>query len=205
KASWDEIWTWPKLPDGKTSNYGFGWGTVNVGETTYVSHGGGIAGFNSFIARFPNENLTVFVVANTNSRLIQPMAIDIAGLYLPKVGAVLAAQRAAKNAPPIADTDPETTKFLRSAFEKMVTGEISADLFDAAMQKALFPDRVKELKGPLGGQGAIKAFELMRAENNAEAKVRVYRITFESGLRVNAHFALDPQGKISGAGFRPEQ
>jgi CubicO group peptidase (beta-lactamase class C family) len=205
KASWDEIWAPAKLTDGRPSNYGFGWGVDKLGEVTMLSHGGGIAGFNSHISRFPNDNLSVVVVANTNTRLAEQLALDIAGLYISKVASFLAAQRAAKSASTIADADPDTTKFLRSAFEKMVTGEISADLFNAEMQKLLFPDRIKQLQGPLGSQGAIKSFELLKAADKDGVKTRTYRITFESGVKVTGNFALDAQGKISGAGFRPEQ
>jgi D-alanyl-D-alanine carboxypeptidase len=205
KASWDEVWASGKLADGKPTGYGFGWRMENAGETGFLSHGGGIAGFNTYIARFPNDNLSVVVLANTNTRLAQELTMDIAGLYLPKLGTFLAAQRAAKTAGPIADTDPDTTRFLRSSFEQMVTGDISPDLFNEQMQKLLFPDRVKDLKGPLGGQGAIKSFELMKAADNAGTKTRSYRITFEGGLKLIGNFTIDAHGKIAGAGFRPEQ
>ena len=97
KSSWDEIWAPGKVGDGKPTSYGFGWQLGNVGETSYLNHGGGIAGFNSFIARFPNENVSVVVLVNSNSRVQQPLALDIAALYMPKLAATLAAQKAAKN------------------------------------------------------------------------------------------------------------
>lgn len=205
KASWDEIWASAKLTDGSSSPYGFGWRAGNFGDTSFWNHGGSIAGFQSHITRFPNENLSVVVLANSNSRFPELMAFDIAGLYIPKVATAAAAQRAAANAKPIEDADPETTKFLRASFEKMITAEISPDLFDEKFRAMLFPDRIKELGSRLGGQGAIKSFELMRAENSEAGKRRGYRITFDGGLKLNANFTIDPQGKIAGAGFRPEQ
>jgi hypothetical protein len=69
------------------------------------------------------------------------------------------------------------------------------------MQKLLFPDRIKQLKGPLGSQGPIKAFELLSAENKGGTKARRYRITFESGMKVRGDFVIDAEGKISTAGF----
>jgi hypothetical protein len=134
----------------------------------------------------------------------QPLALDIAALYIPKVAATLAAQKAAKNAPPMADSDPETTRFLRGVFDKMLAGDIGPEFFDAEMQKLLFPDRVKQLANQLGSQGAVKSFDLMQSENTAEGKRRVYRITLESGLKLTGNFFLDTKGKIAGAGFRPE-
>ncbi|MNC97288.1 hypothetical protein D3C83_149010 [compost metagenome] len=67
------------------------------------------------------------------------------------------------------------------------------------MQKFLFPDRIKQLKGPLGSQGPIKTFELMSAESPNGTKVRRYRVTLESGMRVRVLFTVDGQGKIAGA------
>jgi D-alanyl-D-alanine carboxypeptidase len=205
KASWDEMWSVAKLTDGKPSNYGFGWSGGDMGGERFWQHGGSIAGFQSTIMRFPDANLSVVVLANTNGRAPELLSAEIAGLYIPKVSTFVAAQRAAANAKPIEDTDPETTKFLRASFEKMITAEISPDVFDEKFRAMLFPDRIKELGTRLAGQGAIKSFELMRAENTDAGKRRSYRITFENGLRLSGNFAIDAQGKIAGAGFRPEQ
>jgi CubicO group peptidase (beta-lactamase class C family) len=204
KTSWDEIFASGKTADGKQTNYGFGWYLAKFGDTPYVFHSGGIAGFGAYHMRFPADNLSVVVMTNTSGASTR-IANDIAGLYLPKVAAVIAeeakARDAARNAQPIEDTDPETTKFLRGVFEGFLRGEGDPALFSAEMQKLLFPDRIKQLKGPLGSQGPIKAFELLSAENKGGTKARRYRITFESGMKVRGDFVIDAEGKISTAGF----
>ena len=204
KTSWDEAFASGKLTDGKPTNYGFGWQIGKIGETGYFGHSGGIGGFSSYHVRFPADNLNVVVLVNTVSGLPQQLAFDIAGIYLPKVAAFQAAQLAAKNAAPIADTDPETTKFLRSVFDGMLRGEGDPALFSAEMQKVMFPDRIKQLKGPLGSQGPLKAFELLTTENADGTKHRSYRATFDSGLKARVNFVIDAQGKIAGANVRPE-
>lgn len=204
RASWDEAFASGKLADGKSTGYGFGWQMGRIGETSYLGHGGGIAGFGSYHVRFPADNLSVVVLVNTASRIPQQLALEIAGLYLPKVGAVIAAQNAARNAGAIADADPETTKFLRGVFDGMLRGEGDPALFSTEMQKIMFPDNIKQLKGPLGSQGPVKTFELLTAENTNGTKRRVYRATFESGLKVRVNFTLDSEGKITGANVRPE-
>lgn len=203
KASWDEALTSGKLADGNPANYGFGWQIRKFGETSHISHGGGIAGFNSFIARFPAEDLTVVVLTNTIGPA-QELAFEIAGVYLPKVAAEVAKQQAAKNVAAIADADPETTKFLRSVFEGMVRGEGDPAHYSEEMRKVMFPDNITQLKGPLGGQGPMKAFELLSTETIEGNKRRVYRAIFESGFKVRVHFTIDSQGKIAGANVRPE-
>jgi D-alanyl-D-alanine carboxypeptidase len=204
KTSWDEVFAPAKLTDGKPANYGFGWQVGRMGETGFIGHGGGIAGFGSYIVRFPAENLSVAVITNTSGGGSEELAFEIAGLYLPKVATVLAARETERNRPAIADADPETTKFLRGVFEAMVRGEGDPAHYSADMQKHMFPDNIKQLKGPLGSQGPIKAFELLTVETSDAGKRRVYRATFESGAKVRAHFTIDAQGKISGANVRPE-
>lgn len=207
KISWDVAFASGKTVDGKATNYGFGWHTANLGDTAYLYHSGGIAGFGAYHARFPKENLSVVVMTNTVGTSTK-IAQDIAGVYLPKVAAALAAEakavEAARSAGAIEDKDPETTKFLRGVFEGFLRGEGDPAIFSAEMQKFLFPDRIKQLKGPLGSQGPIKAFELLTAENANGTKMRRYRITFVSGMRVRGHFEIDADGKISTAGFGRE-
>ena len=151
--------------------------------------------------------MSVVVLTNTPGGATR-LANDIAGVYLPKVATALAARYAAaeaeRNAAPIADNEPETTKMLRTVFEGMLRGEGDPALFSAEFQKVLFPDQIKQLKGPLGSQGPIKAFDLLAADTADGNKRRRYRVTFESGMKVRVLFTIDPQGKIAGTGVRPE-
>jgi CubicO group peptidase (beta-lactamase class C family) len=205
RASWDEAFASGKLADGKATNYGFGWEIGKLGDTAYLAHSGGIGGFGSYHVRFPAENLSVVVLVNSPGRATQ-VALDIAGLYLPKVAAALAAQRAAqdaaRNAQPIADDDAATTKFLRGVFEGLIKGEGDPSNFSGEMQKFMFPDRIKQ-KTPLTGQTLI-SFDLLVAESADGSKRRQYRATFESGMRARVFFNIDAQGKIAGVNVRPE-
>ena len=205
KTSWDEIFASGKLVNGNATNYGFGWEIGKIGEVNYLAHSGGIGGFGSYHIRFPTENLSIVVLTNSAGRAT-PLAMEIAGVYLPKVAAATAAQKAAqeaaKNASAIADADPATTKFLRTVFEGLIKGEGDPAQFSVEMQKFMFPDRIKQ-PTPMTGQ-TLKSFELMTAENADGGKKRQYRATFESGMRVRVFYTVDAQGKIAGVGVRPE-
>ena len=48
------------------NNYGFGLGMNQVHNRPMVSHGGGINGFNTMLARFPAEKLTIVVLRNAD-------------------------------------------------------------------------------------------------------------------------------------------
>ena len=82
-------------------------------------------------------------------------------------------------------------------------GEADPAIFSAQMQKVMFPDQIKQLKGPLGNE-TLKTFELLTGETADGNKRRQYRATFESGLKARVNFTLDAQGKIAGANVRPE-
>jgi len=46
--------------------------------------------------------------------------------------------------------------------------------------------------------------EWLTSEDAEGNKVRLYRATFESGLKARVRVTIDEQGKISGFGVRPE-
>ncbi|HKG21904.1 MAG TPA: serine hydrolase [Blastocatellia bacterium] len=58
KKSFDEMLTPFK------SNYGYGWGVNDQYGLRRISHGGGINGFSTFIARYPEEKATIIVLSN---------------------------------------------------------------------------------------------------------------------------------------------
>ena len=56
-----------KLNDGNILDYGYGIGLANLDGRREFSHSGGINGFNSFLAFYPDENLTVAVLTNSDA------------------------------------------------------------------------------------------------------------------------------------------
>lgn len=55
------------LNDGSHTTYGYGLGTGTLGGHRKVAHGGGINGFRSQLAYYPDDRLTVVVLCNTGS------------------------------------------------------------------------------------------------------------------------------------------
>jgi len=66
------------------NNYGYGLVMQKVGDRNMVSHGGGINGFSTFLARFPEEKLTVVVLRNADYGQPAPgkISTDLAGIIL---------------------------------------------------------------------------------------------------------------------------
>lgn len=73
KASKEKMWTPVK------NNYGYGWGINTRGHKQY-SHGGGINGFSTFIARYPDDDAFVVVLSNNQGGNPAPIALGLAGV-----------------------------------------------------------------------------------------------------------------------------
>ena len=52
------------LDDGKALEYGYGWGVTQYQGRVVAEHSGSIPGFNTFIARFYEDGVTVIVLSN---------------------------------------------------------------------------------------------------------------------------------------------
>ena len=95
------------LNSGKQLNYAFG---LNIGEhkgLRIVQHGGALGGYRAVMIRFPDERLSVIVLANVSSAQPRELAMQIADLHL--------ADRyvASGDTPAKADSDVEPPKAVR--------------------------------------------------------------------------------------------
>jgi CubicO group peptidase (beta-lactamase class C family) len=71
-----------KFPDGKPVSYGFGWFLDPYQGHKRMSHDGNTIGFRTTIQRFPDDQLTIIVLANRADVDPQALALKIADLYL---------------------------------------------------------------------------------------------------------------------------
>jgi len=67
-----------KLPVPRPMSYGFGLVSDTLGSHRRIQHGGGINGFISSLAHYPNDSLTIVVLANTAPAPSDQLADDIA-------------------------------------------------------------------------------------------------------------------------------
>lgn len=194
-ASLKEMWTPMKFNDGKPAKYGLGFGVDVYRTLPMISHGGGIDGFSTNITRFPNQKVTVIVLANSDASMADRIAEGVAEFYIPALVA---------NAPKaIEDKDTKTTEFLRKVADGVVNGNAEADWFTADVQKNLFPDRIKQFVPLFAGKGGISKFELMEDTVVEQVKRRIYRVTVGE-LKVRFSFSVNADGKVAGVGLRPE-
>lgn len=71
-----------KFPDGTSVNYGFGWFLNDYRKHKRMSHDGGTIGFRTTIQRFPDDGLTIIVLANRTDVNPEELALKVADLYL---------------------------------------------------------------------------------------------------------------------------
>jgi CubicO group peptidase (beta-lactamase class C family) len=64
------------LTDGRRTVYGLGWMTANYRGLREVGHGGDITGFNTYFARYPDDQLSVIVLSNVGMRPPGPLPVS---------------------------------------------------------------------------------------------------------------------------------
>jgi CubicO group peptidase (beta-lactamase class C family) len=82
-SSLEQAFTPAKLNNGSLTDYGFGWSIENRNGLRIVTHGGGWAGFRTFIMRVPSKQFSVVVLSNLGSFVPGAVAKRIASIYLP--------------------------------------------------------------------------------------------------------------------------
>ncbi len=70
-----------RLTNGKPFNYGFGIRTAKLDGKTVFRHGGGISGFRADVAYYPDTELTLAVLANSDGFNTAKLSDQIARRY----------------------------------------------------------------------------------------------------------------------------
>lgn len=77
-----EMWTPTKLNNGKPTHYGFGWFIDTFNGRKNIGHSGSTSGFSASIQRFPDDELAVIVLTNTDEQIASTLARKVAEQYL---------------------------------------------------------------------------------------------------------------------------
>ncbi len=75
------MWTPARLNTGKPTRYGFGWFIETAEGHPNIGHSGSTSGFSASIQRFPEDNLAIIILTNTDESVATPMAKKIATFY----------------------------------------------------------------------------------------------------------------------------
>ena len=187
-ASYHEMWTPLRLAGGAWAplNYGFGWTIDTWRGRRVIGHSGGTPGFSSVIDRFPDDDLTVILLTNHGDRVIDQIAIDVAGLLRPALA------RAGREA----DPEPELTATLKRALLDLFAGKHDAARFTPAMRLFLQTGTGKGLWEWLSADGELRSFDFAGEERAGDHRIRRYRAVLGTAHR-SFSFTLAPDGTIA--------
>ena len=73
------------LPSGNTTRYGFGWWTDELAHHPRVRHGGESSGYRTEYSRFPDDGISVIVLANGESARPDSIAVQVASQFVPSL------------------------------------------------------------------------------------------------------------------------
>jgi D-alanyl-D-alanine carboxypeptidase len=176
KSSLDQAWTASRVGGGATApfNYGFGWFVDTYHGHRVIAHSGGTPGFSSVIYRFVDDRLTVILLANHADRIIDHLAIDIAGLYVP----ALARPKEAGVEP-----DEKTSRRLKQALLDLIAGKPDPAVFTPPMQVFLRTTGGTGLWQWVGSDGEMKSFTFSEQEGAGDDRILRYQAVLGDATR----------------------
>ncbi len=169
KSSLDQMWTAPATNDGTDApfNYGFGWFIENYHGHRLVQHSGGTPGFSSAMYRFVSDKLTIIIRTNHADRILDQLAIDLAGIYL----------TALKRPDANTDPDPQTTAMLKDVVSGLLKGKAEPESFTAAMRIFLSTATGKAFWKWFADHGELSSFIFSDREDRGDDQVLRYKIS----------------------------
>jgi len=186
-----QIWEPVRLNSGARKGYGFGWFTDNLHNRRVVFHGGEWQGFKSCFIRFPDDKLTIIVLANSWNTREFKLARGVSGFYFPEFA--VPATSAIEN------NDPKAMTLVRKFLLQLAGNSVDQTLLLPNAATQLTPARTNELRAILNSLTLPVAIfhseELVERRN--ENGFRVYRYIFNDiGKTLSLEIKLDAQDKI---------
>jgi CubicO group peptidase (beta-lactamase class C family) len=197
-ASVREMTTAPEIA-GRAGDYGFGWILGTVYGRRELWHNGGIPGFSARNAYFPEDRISIAVLANS-------MEFDAGPIVREALAAaenLTAAERAPFDAPsPAPGEDPKITALARAQFDALRSGTLERSAFTAAMNDALTPELIERARASLADLGPAFRFTFVSRSKQGTVDTYVYKIDCTQGA-ARELLTVDAAGKIAGLYFRP--
>lgn len=188
KASLEQMWAPARTNDGAVAsfNYGFGWFVETYHGHRFIQHSGGTPGFSSAIYRFMEDRLTVIILTNHSDKILDQLAIDIAGLYAP----------ALKRPEGKTDPDPKTSLKLKGVLSGLLGGKHDPALFTSPMRIFLSTATGKGFWQWFASHGKLESFTFSDHEDAGDGRVLRYKVVLDENpywLSIN----VTDEGKIA--------
>ena len=170
RSSLEQMWTPAKTNQGALASfdYGYGWFIDTYHGHRVVQHSGGTPGFSSVIYRFVDDQLTVIILTNHADRIVDQLAIDIAGIYAP----------ALKRPEGKTDPDLQTSLMLKEVLTGLLKGKHDPALFTPAMRTFLSTATGKAFWKWFASHGALGSFTYSDREDAGSTHIFRYKLLF---------------------------
>jgi CubicO group peptidase (beta-lactamase class C family)/ketosteroid isomerase-like protein len=191
--SWTQALAPVRLASGRTYPYGFGWSVETRAGHRVVAHGGSWQGFKSFISRYPDDDLSVIVLANLAEA--DPDAIE--------AGVTAIVNPALKQPELTAREDPDPA--MRARVERLLAdttaGRLRPEDF-GYVRAGFFPDGARRYAERLSKLGAVKKIAFLDKEELGDDRVYAYEVTYEP-LTLRLRLGIAPDDRIAIFDLRP--
>ncbi|MDQ3169985.1 MAG: beta-lactamase family protein [Acidobacteriota bacterium] len=193
QEGWKAVLSPVRLNSGRTYPYGFGWDVAEFAGRRAERHGGSWQGFMTYIARYPDDDLTIIVLANA--------AHADPGSISSGIAAILDPTMAVPEPAPMADTNAAAQARVRQLLASAAAGTLAPAEF-AYVRAGFFPGRARRYKEMLGPLGPVTSLTLLSRRELGDDTVHVYDAAYASGvMRVRA--AIAPDGKLAALDIYP--
>lgn len=184
-ASWAQMLTPVKLKSGRSYPYGFGIFVDRVHGQPVERHSGSWQGFKAYRAFYPEEDMSVIVLANLEQA--EPTTLG-EGL------AALASPRLAAHEVPLAHPDPAIIARARQWIEQTAAGTLPAA--DFAGISGFVPTRADALRTRIANFGEPRSIQLMEQKDLGDDERYRFEVIY-AAKTVRFIVDLGPNGKIS--------
>ena len=188
-ASWSQIYTPVRLTSGNPYPYGFAWRVEEVADQQVYRHGGAWQGFETHIARFLGDDLTIVVLTNLADAEPSVIVDAIAGLYNPGLARV--------EPKPITDTEPQVTAQLVTLLGRVGHGTLGPAEF-AYVPAGYFPDVMDGYHTLLQARAAPKDVQLLERSQLGDDRIYHYIVTYPGDTSFDVTLSLAPDDRLSG-------
>jgi CubicO group peptidase (beta-lactamase class C family) len=185
--SWAAVYTPVTLTSGKRYPYGFGWSIDTVAGQLRIHHGGAWQGFQTYIARYIGDDMTIVALSNLGGS--QPVAI------VDGIAAILDPALAAKPPTPIADREPKVRAKLETILAATRDGHLSPNDF-AYVRAGFFPSVAKAYQEILAGLGKPDSVTLFERTVLGDDRIYLYEVRYGDKV-FRVRLGLAPDDKVS--------
>jgi CubicO group peptidase (beta-lactamase class C family) len=187
-SSLKQMWSVTRTNDGSIApfDYGFGWFIDDFNGHRIVQHSGGTPGFSTVFYRFIDDDLAVIVLTNRSDWVLDQLAIDIAGMYVPSL------RRSVSKV----DVDQQMTAKFRTAVAGLLKGEIDNAVFTKPMNTFLRTTTGKGFWQWFKSFGELRSFEYSSSQKLGDSNLSRYKAVMGSN-HYWVTIVTDRQGKIA--------